>query len=61
MAADGGVYAMADDRPAPGASGAGQPVAHIGTIAFQGIDVVPVDVQVQMGAGMPTFTIVGVV
>ncbi len=34
-------------------------VAHISTVAFQGVDVVDVDVQVQMGAGLPAFTIVG--
>ncbi len=34
-------------------------VAHVPTVAFQGIDVLPVDVQVQMGPGMPAFTIVG--
>lgn len=34
-------------------------VAHINTIAFQGIDAVPVDVQVQLTSGLPAFTIVG--
>lgn len=34
-------------------------VARVGTVAFQGIDVLDVDVQVEMAAGMPTFTIVG--
>ena len=34
-------------------------VARIGTVAFQGIDVLDVDVQVQTSAGMPAFTIVG--
>lgn len=34
-------------------------VAHVNTVAFQGVDVVDVDVQVQMGAGLPAFTIVG--
>jgi magnesium chelatase family protein len=34
-------------------------VARISTVAFQGIDVIPVDVQVQMSAGMPNFTVVG--
>ncbi len=33
--------------------------ARVGTVAFQGIDVMPVDVQVQMSAGLPTFTLVG--
>jgi len=34
-------------------------VARINTVAFQGIDVVDIDVQVQMAAGMPAFTVVG--
>ncbi len=34
-------------------------VARINTVAFQGIDVQPVDVQVQISSGMPAFTIVG--
>ena len=34
-------------------------VAHVNTVAFRGIDVVDVDVQVQMSAGLPAFTIVG--
>lgn len=34
-------------------------VATIGTIAFEGVDVQRVDVQVQISAGMPAFTIVG--
>jgi len=34
-------------------------VARINTVAFQGIDVLAVDVQVQMAAGNPAFTIVG--
>ncbi len=34
-------------------------VARIATAAFQGIDVLPVDVQVHMASGLPTFTIVG--
>jgi magnesium chelatase family protein len=34
-------------------------VARIRTAAFQGIDVLDVDVQVQMGSGLPVFTIVG--
>ena len=33
--------------------------ARIRTVAFSGIDVLPVDVQVQIASGMPTFTIVG--
>ena len=34
-------------------------VARINTVAFQGIDVIGVDVQVQMASGLPAFTIVG--
>ena len=34
-------------------------VARARTVAFQGIEVVDVDVQVQMAAGMPVFTVVG--
>ena len=34
-------------------------VAHVRTVAFQGIDVKEVDVQVQIGAGLPSFAVVG--
>ena len=34
-------------------------VARINTVAFQGVDVQPVDVQVQISNGLPAFTIVG--
>lgn len=34
-------------------------VARVNTVAFQGIDVKPVDVQVQIANGLPAFTIVG--
>jgi len=34
-------------------------VARIGTVAFEGIRVVDVDVQVQTASGLPTFTVVG--
>ncbi len=34
-------------------------VARINTVAFQGISVLDIDVQVQMAAGLPAFTIVG--
>ncbi len=34
-------------------------VARVNTVAFQGIDVLGVDVQVQMASGLPAFTIVG--
>lgn len=34
-------------------------VAHVNTVAFQGVDVVGIDVQVQMASGLPAFTVVG--
>jgi magnesium chelatase family protein len=34
-------------------------VARVNTVAFEGIDVRPVDVQVQIASGLPAFTIVG--
>ena len=34
-------------------------VAHVNTVAFQGVDVVGIDCQVQMASGLPTFTVVG--
>lgn len=34
-------------------------VAHIATVTFEGIEVIPVDVQVQIGPGLPAFTVVG--
>ena len=34
-------------------------VAHIKTVAFQGIEAIDVDVQVQTAGGMPTFSVVG--
>ena len=34
-------------------------VARVNTVAFQGIDVLDVDVQVHVASGMPTFTVVG--
>jgi len=33
-------------------------VARVNTVAFQGIDVLDIDVQVQMASGPPSFTIV---
>jgi magnesium chelatase family protein len=33
--------------------------SRINTVAFQGIDVLGIDVQVQMSSGLPAFTIVG--
>ena len=34
-------------------------VARVETVAFQGVEARPVDVQVHMAGGMPTFTVVG--
>ncbi len=34
-------------------------VAHINTVAFSGIDVLPIEVQVAVANGLPAFTIVG--
>lgn len=34
-------------------------VAHVKTVAFEGIEVTAVDVQVQIGPGLPAFTVVG--
>ena len=34
-------------------------VSHVTTVAFQGVEAVPVDVQVQIGPGAVAFTIVG--
>jgi magnesium chelatase family protein len=34
-------------------------VAHIATVAFEGIEATAIDVQVQMVGGLPSFTIVG--
>ena len=34
-------------------------VAHVNTVAFQGVDVVGIDCQVQMASGLPAFTVVG--
>ena len=34
-------------------------VARVNTVAFQGIEVVDVDVQVHIGGGLPAFAIVG--
>src|SRR3546814_4483220 len=45
-------------RRARGIAGAGV-VARVNTVAFQGIDVLAIDVQVQMTGGLPGFTIVG--
>jgi len=34
-------------------------VVHVRTVAFAGIEAVPVDVQVQLASGLPAFTVVG--
>lgn len=34
-------------------------VARIRTVAFEGVDVRPVDAQVQVSGGIPAFTLVG--
>src|SRR3546814_8664570 len=34
-------------------------VARVNTVAFQGIDTLDIDVQVQMASGLPAFTVVG--
>jgi magnesium chelatase family protein len=34
-------------------------VAHVNTVAFAGIDVLPIEVQVAVSGGLPSFTIVG--
>lgn len=34
-------------------------VARVNTVAFQGIDVLAIDVQVQVAAGLPAFAVVG--
>ena len=34
-------------------------VARVNTVAFQGLDAVPIDVQVRISPGLPAFTVVG--
>ncbi|WP_375327428.1 magnesium chelatase domain-containing protein [Candidatus Tisiphia endosymbiont of Nemotelus uliginosus] len=34
-------------------------IAHLGSLTFNGIDIIDVDVQVQISPGIPNFTIVG--
>ena len=34
-------------------------VAHVATVAFQGVEAQPIDVQVQMSSGLPAFSVVG--
>ena len=57
---DAGSLARASPRPYnPMGCGEGYMVARINTVAFQGISVLDIDVQVQMASGLPAFTIVG--
>ncbi len=46
-------------RGGAGEGGGARMVARVATVAFHGIDVLDIDVQVQMTGGMPAFTIVG--
>ena len=55
-AADGGAALAELGRLVP--RGRHNMVAHVQTVAFQGVDVRPIDVQVQTAAGLPTFTMV---
>ena len=41
------------------AAGPTRMIGRVATVAFQGIDVVEVDVQVQMAPGLPAFVVVG--
>ncbi len=36
-------------------------VARVKTVAFQGMEVIDVDVQVQLASGLPAFTMVGAI
>ncbi len=45
--------------PEPGSWSARRMVSRVRTVAFHGIEVMPIDVQVQAASGMPSFTIVG--
>ncbi len=56
MAADGGMMTGREGSANPGA---GRMAARVRTVAFSGIDALPVDVQVQIAAGMPAFIVVG--
>jgi magnesium chelatase family protein len=62
MAADGGMIDARERDPssAPAAATGGtRMAARVRTVAFSGIEALPVDVQVQIASGMPAFTIVG--
>jgi len=45
--------------PVAGIKGAARMVARVNTVAFQGLDAVPIDVQVRISPGLPAFTVVG--
>ena len=45
--------------PETGSWSAPRMVSRVRTVAFHGIEVMPIDVQVQAASGMPSFTIVG--
>jgi hypothetical protein len=64
MAADGGMIAAREHAESSALSagmgtGGARMAARVRTVAFSGIDALPVDVQVQIASGMPAFTIVG--
>ncbi len=63
VAADGGGFMTGHEDDYGAGTGAGnnaeRMIARVSTVAFAGIDVLPIDVQVQMGSGLPAFTIVG--
>jgi magnesium chelatase family protein len=42
-----------------GTKGLSRMVARVNTVAFQGLDAVPIDVQVRISPGLPAFTVVG--
>jgi len=58
MAAGSGRPGGARQGATAGQAG-GRAVTHVTTVAFHGIDVLPVDVQVHIGPGMPGFAVVG--
>jgi len=61
--ADGGLAlrerSQTDGAPGHRAAAGTSAVARVRTVAFSGIDVLPVDVQVQVTAGLPAFAVVG--
>lgn len=61
MAADGGTMILPATGKDHGNRRGRAPgmVSRVHTVAFQGIDVLDVDVQVQMASGLPAFTSAG--